>query len=48
MKDIGKIKLIYSMLTSPDGYIEDADGKFGWGAPEDEQLHSCINELASL
>src|SRR5215813_10341244 len=40
-------KLIYSMLTSLDGYTEDAHGRFGWGAPEDEVVHSYINELAS-
>ncbi len=28
-------KLIYSMLTSLDGYTEDEHGQFGWGAPED-------------
>lgn len=37
-------KLIYSMLTSADGYTEDADGSFGWGAPESEELHGYINE----
>ena len=40
-------KLIYSMLTSLDGYTEDEHGRFGWGAPEDEELHSYINQLAS-
>ena len=40
-------KLIYSMLTSLDGYTEDAHGRFGWGAPEDEEVHSYINTLAS-
>jgi dihydrofolate reductase len=40
-------KLIYSMLTSLDGYTEDEHGKFGWGAPEDEEVHSYVNELAS-
>jgi dihydrofolate reductase len=40
-------RLIYSMLMSLDGYIEDERGEFGWGAPEDEQVHSYINELAS-
>jgi hypothetical protein len=35
------------MFTSLDGYTEDGHGGFGWGAPEDEELHSCINELAS-
>ena len=28
-------RLIYSMLTSLDGYTEDEHGRFGWGAPED-------------
>jgi dihydrofolate reductase len=40
-------KLIYSMLTSLDGYTEDEHGDFGWGAPEDEEVHSYVNELAS-
>ncbi|PWU69903.1 dihydrofolate reductase family protein [Gracilibacillus dipsosauri] len=40
-------KLIYSMLTSLDGYTEDKHGKFGWGVPEDEEVHSYINELTS-
>ncbi len=39
-------KLIYSMIQSLDGYIEDAQGRFGWGAPDDE-VHSYINELTS-
>lgn len=40
-------RLIYSMLTSLDGYIEDASGGFGWAAP-DEELHTYINHLYSL
>ena len=40
-------KLIYAMLTSLDGYTEDEHGGFGWGAPEDAEVHSYINELAS-
>ena len=40
-------KLIYSMLVSLDGYTEDEHGHFGWGAPEDAEVHSYINELAS-
>jgi RibD C-terminal domain len=35
------------MLTSLDGYTEDGHGEFGWGAPEDEEVHSYVNELAS-
>jgi dihydrofolate reductase len=40
-------KLIYSMLISLDGYVEDEHSRLGWGAPEDEEVHSCINALAS-
>jgi hypothetical protein len=41
-------KLIYSMLTSLDGYTEDEHGRFGWGAPEDEAVHSYINQLNAV
>ena len=40
-------KVIYSMLISLDGYTEDEHGQFGWGVPDDEEVHSRINELAS-
>ena len=40
-------KLIYGMITSLDGYTEDEHGRFGWGAPDNEGVHSYINELAS-
>ena len=40
-------KLIDSMLMSLDGRTEDEHGRFGWGAPEDEEVHSYINALAS-
>jgi hypothetical protein len=33
-------KLIYSMLMSLDGCTEDEHGKFGWGVPDDEEVHS--------
>ncbi|MGH8489051.1 MAG: dihydrofolate reductase family protein [Gammaproteobacteria bacterium] len=39
-------KLIYSMVTSLDCYVEDEHGSFGWAAP-DEEVNSYINELAS-
>ena len=39
-------KLIYSMLTSLDGYVEDEHGGFGWAVP-DEEVNSYINELTS-
>jgi dihydrofolate reductase len=37
-------KLIYSAIASLDGYIEDAEGKFGWAAPDDE-VHAFVNDL---
>jgi dihydrofolate reductase len=40
-------RLIYSMLMSLDGYTEDEHGDFGWSAPEDEEVHSYVNQLAS-
>jgi dihydrofolate reductase len=36
--------LIYSAITSLDGYIEDDDGNFDWAEP-DEEVHSFVNEL---
>lgn len=39
-------KLIYSMITSLDGHIEDEHGGFDWAAP-DEEVHSYVNELGS-
>ena len=39
-------KLIYSMITSLDGCVSDPDGKFGWGAPDDEAVHAFINDFA--
>src|SRR5512133_2401462 len=36
--------LIYSAISSLDGYIEDMDGKFDWAAP-DEEVHQFINDL---
>lgn len=39
-------KLIYSMITSMDGYTTDADGNHSWSEP-DEELHAFINEYVS-
>jgi dihydrofolate reductase len=36
-------KLIYSAITSLDGYIEDADGNFDWGEP-DEEVFRFLND----
>jgi dihydrofolate reductase len=37
-------RLIYSALSSLDGYIEDEDGGFDWAEP-DEEVHTFINNL---
>jgi dihydrofolate reductase len=37
-------KLIYSVIASLDGYIEDAEGKFDWAEP-DEEVHAFGNDL---
>src|SRR5215510_3677041 len=39
-------KLIYSMLMSLDGYVEDEHGRFDFVAPDDE-VNSYINQLVS-
>jgi dihydrofolate reductase len=36
--------LIYSAITSLDGYIADENGNFDWAAP-DQEVHSFVNEL---
>ena len=37
-------KLIYSAITSLDGYVADERGNFDWAAP-DAQVHRFVNEL---
>jgi hypothetical protein len=37
-------KLIYSAITSLDGYVEDVEGRFDWAAPVDE-VHAFVNNL---
>jgi dihydrofolate reductase len=37
-------KLVYSAITSLDGYVADAGGSFDWAAP-DEELHAFVNDL---
>jgi dihydrofolate reductase len=37
-------KLIYSAITSLDGFVADEDGNFDWAAP-DEELHTFLNAL---
>ena len=37
-------QLIYSAISSLDGFIEDRDGNFDWAMP-DEEVHRFINNL---
>jgi dihydrofolate reductase len=37
-------KLIYSAITSLDGYVADANGNFDWAKP-DEEVHTFVNDL---
>jgi dihydrofolate reductase len=37
-------KLIYSAISSLDGYVADDDGNFEWAVP-DEEVHTFINDL---
>jgi dihydrofolate reductase len=37
-------KLIYSAISSLDGYVADTEGKFDWSAP-DEEVHRSVNDL---
>ena len=37
-------KLIYSAMTSLDGYVEDDQGGFDWAAP-DAEVHAFVNDL---
>ena len=37
-------KLIYSAITSLDGYVADEKGNFDWAAP-DEDVHRFVNDL---
>jgi len=40
----GSAKLVYSAITSLDGYVADADGNFDWAEP-DEELHVFVTDL---
>ena len=37
-------QLIYSGITSLDGYVADSSGNFDWSAP-DEEVHAFVNDL---
>jgi dihydrofolate reductase len=37
-------RLIYAVMASLDGYVEDEQGRFDWAAP-DEEVHAFVNDL---
>ncbi len=37
-------RLVYSAITSLDGYVADQEGDFSWSAP-DEEVHAFVNDL---
>ncbi len=37
-------KLIYSTISSLDGYVADAEGNFDWSVP-DEEVRTFVNDL---
>lgn len=37
-------RLIYSAITSLDGYIEDQQGHFEWGEP-DQEMFAFLNDM---
>jgi dihydrofolate reductase len=37
-------KLIYTAISSLDGYVADEDGNFDWAEP-DEEVHTFVNDL---
>ena len=37
-------RLIYSAITSLDGYVADDTGDFDWAAP-DAEVHAAVNDL---
>lgn len=39
-------RLVYTAITSLDGYVADAQGSFAWAAP-DPDVHAFVNELES-
>jgi dihydrofolate reductase len=37
-------RLIYTAISSLDGYVEDREGRFDWAAP-DQEVHQFVNDL---
>jgi dihydrofolate reductase len=43
-EELTTASLLYSAITSLDGYVADEQGKFDWSAP-DEEIHTFVNDL---
>jgi dihydrofolate reductase len=43
-EEVAMAALIYSAITSLDGYVADEGGKFDWAVP-DEETHTFVNDL---
>lgn len=41
-------KLIFSMITSVDGYVADAGGNFAWGEPSEQALAAINADIESV
>lgn len=41
-------KLIYSMISSLDGYVADEQGNFDWAVPDEEVLEAINRDTASV
>lgn len=41
-------KLIYSMISSLDGYVADEQGNFDWAVPDEEVLESINRDTANV
>jgi dihydrofolate reductase len=41
-------RLRYSMITSLDGYIEDSEGQFQWGRPDEEVMKFVTDQERSV
>lgn len=41
-------KLIYSMITSLDGYVADEDGTFDWAVPDEEVLEAINRDTENV
>src|SRR4051812_16498706 len=42
--ELAVAKLVYSAISSLDGYVADEDGKWDWSVP-DAEVHAFVNDL---